>query len=415
MATINFLYRSTKNQATLNIRLLYRYGEKDYVYGAKTLLKVDKEYWVKYHNQKRPKNIEIANKQQEVNAEINNIQNFILNAFEKAVPSSIDKIWLQTKIDNYYNRDSDQIQIPKGLVDFVPYYIKEKDNDITPSTVKKLNVIKHKLQRYEKEKNVTLLISDINEQFKNNFIAYCKKENYAIGTIQRDLVFIKTFCNYAFEKGLEVDRNLNKVKIKVKREIKHPYLSIEELAQIEIAELSDSLSSVRDWLIISCYTGQRISDFMNFNSNKIRIENEKPLLEFKQKKTGKLMTIPVHPKVMEILEKRSGQFPMRISDQKYNDYLKDVCKEAKINEKIEGSKKVEIEPKSGKYRKEDGIYEKWELISSHIGRRSFATNFYGKIPTAHLIFMTGHTTERMFLEYIGKSTKDTALELFNYF
>lgn len=415
MATVNFLYRSTKNQATLNIRLLYRYGEKDYVYGAKTLLKVDKEYWEKYHNQKRPKHIEIANKQQEVKAEINNIQNFILDAFEKAVPSSIDKIWLQTKINNYYNRDSDQIQIPKGLVDFVPYYIKEKDNDITPSTVKKLNVIKHKLQRYEKEKNVTLLISDINEQFKNNFIAYCKKENYAIGTIQRDLVFIKTFCNYAFEKGLEVDRNLNKVKIKTKKEIKHTYLSIEELAQIEKVELNESLSNVRDWLIISCYTGQRISDFMNFNSNKIRIENEKPLLEFKQKKTGKLMTIPVHPKVMEILEKRSGQFPIRISDQKYNDYLKDVCKEAKINEKIEGSKKVEIEPKSGKYRKEDGIYEKWELISSHIGRRSFATNFYGKIPTAHLIFMTGHTTERMFLEYIGKSTKDTALELFNYF
>lgn len=415
MATINFLYRSTKNQATLNIRLLYRYGEKDYVYGAKTLLKVDKEYWEKYHNQKRPKNIEIANKQQEVNTEINNIQNFMLRAFEKAVPSSIDKIWLQTKIDNYYNRDSDQIQIPKGLVDFVPYYIKEKDNDITLSTVKKLNVIKHKLQRYEKEKNVTLLISDINEQFKNNFIAYCKKENYAIGTIQRDLVFIKTFCNYAFEKGLEVDRNLNKVKIKTKKEIKHTYLSIEELAQIEKVELNESLSNVRDWLIISCYTGQRISDFMNFNSNKIRIENEKPLLEFRQKKTGKLMTIPVHPKVMKILEKRRGQFPIRISDQKYNDYLKDVCKEAKINEKIEGSKKVEIEPKSGKYRKEDGIYEKWELISSHIGRRSFATNFYGKIPTAHLIFMTGHTTERMFLEYIGKSTKDTALELFNYF
>lgn len=415
MATINFLYRSTKNQATLNIRLLYRYGEKDYVYGAKTLLKVDKEYWEKYHNQKRPKNIEIANKQQEVNAEINNIQNFVLSAFEKVSPTEINKVWLSSKMDSYYNREPERIQIPQGLVAFVDYYKKEKENEITQSSIRKLNVVKHKLERYEKEKNKTLLISEINEQFKNDFIDYCKKENYAIGTIQRDLVFIKTFCNYAFEKGLEVDRNLNKVKIKVKREIKHPYLSIEELAQIEKAELSNSLSSVRDWLIISCYTGQRISDFMDFNASKIRIESEKPLLEFKQKKTGKLMTIPVHPKVMGILEKRNGQFPNKISDQKYNDYLKDVCKKANINKKIEGSKKVEIEPNSGKYRKEEGVYEKWELVSSHIGRRSFATNFYGKMPTSYLIFMTGHSTEGMFLEYIGKSKKDTAFEVFNYF
>lgn len=415
MATINFLYRSTKEQSSLNIRLLYRLEGIDYVYGAKTLLKVDKEYWEKYHDQKRPKSIEIANRQREVNAEINNIQNFVLSAFEKALPSEVDKSWLQTKIDNYYNREPEKVQIPQGLIQFVDYYIREKGNDITPSTVKKLNVVKHKLERYEKDKKVTLLISEINEQFKNNFIAYCTKENYAIGTIQRDLVFIKTFCNYAYEKGLEVDRNLNKLRIKVKKEIKHPYLSLSELEQIEKAKLNESLSNVRDWLIISCYTGQRISDFMNFNASMIRVENGKPLLEFRQKKTNKLMTIPILPKVMEILEKRGGEFPNKISDQKYNDYLKEVCKKAKINQEIEGSKKMEVEVNSGKYRKDEGVYEKWELVSSHIGRRSFATNFYGKIPTSHLIFMTGHTTERMFLEYIGKSTKDTALELFNYF
>ncbi len=413
MATVNFLYRSTKQIAPLNIRLLYRYDGRDYVFGAKTLLKVEREYWEKYHNQKRPKNIEVINKQQEVNAEINNIQNFILDSFEKTLPSTIDKSWLQIKIDNYYNSDNEKNEIPQSLVAFVDYYINEKGNDITASTVKKLNVVKHKLERYEKEKNLTLFISDINEQFKNKFIDYCKKENYAIGTIQRDLVFIKTFCNYAFEKGLDVDRNLNKVKIKIKREIKHPYLSIAELQQIENTELNDSLSNVRDWLIISCYTGQRISDFKDFNASKIRIESGKPLLEFKQKKTNKLMTIPVHPKIVEILEKREGQFPKQLSDQKYNDYLKEVCKQAGINERIEGSKKTKIAEK--KYRKEIGIFEKWELVSSHIGRRSFATNFYGKIPTSHLIFMTGHTTEKMFLEYIGKSTKDTALELFNYF
>jgi len=65
--------------------------------------------------------------------------------------------------------------------------------------------------------------------------------------------------------------------------------------------------------------------------------------------------------------------------------------------------------------KETGIFEKWELVTSHIGRRSFATNFYGEIPTSYLIYVTGHSTESMFLNYIGKSNKDLALELTKYF
>ena len=66
-------------------------------------------------------------------------------------------------------------------------------------------------------------------------------------------------------------------------------------------------------------------------------------------------------------------------------------------------------------QKKSGIYKKYELVTSHIGRRSFATNFYGKIPTSFLIYMTGHSTEAMFLNYIGKSNKDIALEMTKYF
>ena len=87
-----------------------------------------------------------------------------------------------------------------------------------------------------------------------------------------------------------------------------------------------------------------------------------------------------------------------------------------LNEKVSGSKKTETEPDSKIYRKESGIFEKWELVTSHIGRRSFATNFYGTgIPTNLLMTATGHSTEKMFLNYIGKGNKDYAKELNNYF
>ena len=110
-------------------------------------------------------------------------------------------------------------------------------------------------------------------------------------------------------------------------------------------------------------------------------------------------------------------FLKRISDQKYNDYLKEVCKIAKLDQKVKGKKQINIskDPLERKVRRVEGMYPKYELVTSHIGRRSFATNHYGKIPTSYLIYVTGHSSEEMFLNYIGKSNKDIALELTKYF
>lgn len=83
---------------------------------------------------------------------------------------------------------------------------------------------------------------------------------------------------------------------------------------------------------------------------------------------------------------------------------KKVCKKAKIKQKVKGSKLEKVDDSAKfPYRKQVGEYVKWELMTSHIGRRSFATNFYGNIPTTFLIYVTGHKTEQMFLNYIGKS------------
>jgi len=65
-------------------------------------------------------------------------------------------------------------------------------------------------------------------------------------------------------------------------------------------------------------------------------------------------------------------------------------------------------------RKEYGTFPKWELVTSHICRRSFATNYYGEIPTPLLISVTGHSTETQFLEYIGKTSTEQAIQLAEY-
>ena len=54
------------------------------------------------------------------------------------------------------------------------------------------------------------------------------------------------------------------------------------------------------------------------------------------------------------------------------------------------------------------------MVSSHVCRRSFATNHYGELPTPVIMAITGHTTEKMFLNYIGKTAKDNAEVLKQY-
>lgn len=414
MASVNFLYRSTKDKSQLNLRLLYRHEGKDFVIGGKTKLIVSKEYWNKQHTQKRPKNINVANKQVETNKELNLIENHILNAFNNTDINDVSKDWLKRHLDSYYNPQEEK-QIPVNLIDYIEFYINYRKNELKDTSIKKFRVIKHKLERLELKRNSRILIKNVNDNFKNEFVNFSKEDNYSQNTIQRDFTFIKTFCKHARFLGLETHSQLDSLRIDREKAPKI-YLTEKELEKIEQKEnLEDYLDNARDWLIISCYTGQRISDFLRFSSKMIREEDGKKLLEFTQQKTGKFMTVPIHPKVEEILKKRDGNFPREISHQKYNDYIKLVCKKAKINQIIKGSKLEEVKEKSGKYRKVTGMYKKHDLVTSHIGRRSFASNFYGKIPTTYLIYITGHSSETMFLNYIGKSNKDLAMEIGNYF
>lgn len=415
MATVNFLYRSTKDKANLNLRLLFRKNEIDFVIGGVSKVEVTKDYWSKYHNSKRIADVKIKNYQTEIINKLSDLENYILNQFENTIEDT-NKDWLKKIINEYYNPTPVET-IPNELINYFEYFKDHKKSEITESTEKKYNTIKALLKKFEASINKTFLIKDVNENFKKAFEDFCNKNQYSHNTIARALRSIKTICKHAQHNGIEVSHQLDGLKAKYKK-TDNIYLSFEDLNTIEVIEpskLTESLNNAKDWLIISCYTGQRVSDFMNFKKDQIRIEDSKPLLEFTQKKTNKNMTIPIHKKVMEILEKRNGHFPKPISDQKYNDYIKKVCEIAELNEIVKGGKKTETAPESKIYRKEVKDFKKWELVTSHIGRRSFASNFYGTIPTTFLIYVTGHSTEKMFLNYIGKSNKDLALELTKYF
>ena len=276
----------------------------------------------------------------------------------------------------------------------------------------------NKILAFEKYKKKRLLIQDVNLKFHKDFIYFLhnvQKLNY--NTTGKYLTFIKTICIDAEKYGLKINAEVKGDQFRATKEkVSFITLSETEINKIYNKSFKDKpyLENAKNWLIIGVWTGARVSDLLNFTEKNIK----NGFIEYTAIKTNQKIILPLHQQVREIIENNNGEFPRKISSQKFNDYIKKVCELVGINEDIEGSKTININTSTNSkkklFRKVKGTYKKFELVSTHICRRSFATNHYGKLPTPVIMAVTGHTTEKMFLSYCGKTEKDNAETLNNF-
>ncbi|RNA64010.1 hypothetical protein D1631_00465 [Chryseobacterium nematophagum] len=275
------------------------------------------------------------------------------------------------------------------------------------STYRRYLVFLRLLEKFEGYISKHILLKDINRDFVHKFYTFGKSEQYTESTLRRTLEFVKTILNFAQEQGINTGvRRLILPKSKTVKKI--ITLNEKELNKIKQTPLPLELQTAKDWLIISCYTGQRISDFMQFNKELIIHINGKKCISFIQQKTGKEVVLPLHPEVIRVLKENGNTFPEPIEYHLYNQQIKTIAQLAQINDCIKTRKRMDFRAKEVKI-------EKWQNISSHIGRRSFASNFYGKIPTPLLMQATGHATEKMFLNYVNTHNNEGIAMLGDYF
>jgi integrase len=420
MATINFLYRSTKEKAPLTLRLLFRDNQgNDIVYSAKTEYRVNKSYWIKHNtNTKDP---HIKNKQVEVKTELQKLENHILDSFHSSQIDEVDKKWLENQTDLYYNPIEEKKQ-SNLLVDAIQSIINEAE---TRKNAKGgIGLSKSRINSYSSLKNILIeyqgrnkfKVKDVNVKFAKDFLNYLlNTKNYQKSYAIKKIADIKTVCNDAELNGIEINIQFKKIdSTKVKNE-NILYLKPTELEAIENTILnSDALINARKWLLLGCNIGQRGGDLLQINQNNFINRNGLEVIELVQQKTGKNVTIPVLPTTESII--KSG-LPRKISIQKFNEYIKKICDKAKINEIIQGSKITVIEKGKGntEKRKISGLYQKWELMSSHVCRRTFATNLYGILPTPMIMQITAHSSEKMLLNYIGKNSLDYAQQIADFY
>ena len=158
--------------------------------------------------------------------------------------------------------------------------------------------------------------------------------------------------------------------------------------------------------MIGLCIGQRVSDLLKLSSDNLRKAPAGLYIDIIQRKTKKPVTVGVvDPLVIKIL---LHEFPEKTSQVVFNKQIKVLCKMAGIDEVVSGFKN---NPRTR--RKEIVKAPKYEFVTSHIMRRSFASNYYGKIETPLLMNITGHSKESTFLTYIGThQNKDALADLF---
>lgn len=264
------------------------------------------------------------------------------------------------------------------------------------------------LKEFKEATGRSLHFDAIDLDFYDAYLEFAKGKGYSQNSIGGHIKNIKVFMREAFERGLTKNTFYQSKRFKkLQEESISIYLSKEELKKLEELDLSDNLrlDRVRDMFLVGCYTGLRFSDL-----SQLRIENiqkGKRVIKVRTQKTDETVVIPIGSVVSRLIDKYEGHFPV-ISNDKMNEYLKELGQKAEFTDPVEI-----IYTKGGKRERE--VLHKWELITVHTARRSFATNAYlGSVPTISIMKITGHRTEKSFLQYIKISQEDNANKLINH-
>lgn len=337
--------------------------------------------------------------------------------------TKINGQWLEREIETFFGRTTLEVDFKyltdytEHFIDGLPYRIQRNGTTgVAIVTARQYKTTLQKIRDFEKSKGNRLKIDEVDLKFHNEFIRFMNKtQNLNLNTIGKYIKCLKTILKSAKQYGLKINQDVERDGFRSTNEKTYfVTLNENEIDAIFNLDLSHRpyLDNARNWLIIGVWTGARVSDLLNFTTDNIN----NGFIEYTAQKTKQKIMLPVHWQVQSVINSKDGQFPHKISHQRYNDWIKDVCQLAGINQLEKGAIYI-TDPKSKNkkvktpQRKVVGNYPKWQMVSTHTARRSFATNHYGKLPTPVIMSATGHTTEKMLLAYIGKTAKDNALVL----
>lgn len=421
MATsISFRIKGTKSNPTSIYTNMNFNGKRIEV---KTGLTINKNEW-----SKSKKNAKTSSQQYDhISQSLRTLKDFFITEVNEAVSKGepITNEWLKEIPKRCFNQESNEGELAHEtfFVQFIEFFIEKSKTRIVRRTGKPVSTLTireyqttlNKIKDFEKKMNKSkpLKLTDINHDFHERFLKYCQVDlQHRQNTTGKQIDNIKHFCKEAEKLKYSVCTDYKDNDFYSPTNQTDDFaLSVEQINAIRNADLrnSDKLSNARDWFIVGIWTGLRVGDLLKLNEENLDGE----FIRVTNRKTGYPVVIPIHDDVLVILNKNDGKFPRKISTQKFNDYIKEVAKKAGLTQVITGSRKVKTELDEGTtvQRKITAKYPLYELISSHICRRTFATYHHGKLDTLAIMSIIGHSTERQFLEYVKTKPEEHAKKM----
>ncbi|RWY53877.1 site-specific integrase [Mucilaginibacter gilvus] len=405
MAEAKFVLKEPKATDKTLVYLFYNFNYNRLKYS--TGEKISPKFWNPANQ--RAKESKQNPEHTEFNSRLRKIENAVNNSYRKLLNDGIEitteKLKEQLEIELEIREAKKKI----SLFNFIEKYIEDSKSFKAIGSVKIYRTTFNHLKNYSKVKQKRVDFDTIDLEFYNDYVIYLMKDiNLSANTIGKNIKTLKTFLNEATERGLNTNLEFKKKKFKGFREDSDKiYLSQEDIQKLVDLDLSAKpyLDRTRDLFLIGCHTGLRFSDYSQIKKENILEENK---LKISTQKTKETVVIPIGRVVKSILEKYDYILPKPISNQNTNQYLKEIGKLANLNSDIEtGITKGGVRQKQ--------VSEKYELISTHTARRSFATNLYlADVPAITIMKITGHKSEKVFLQYIRVTQEQNANKLLNH-
>ncbi len=346
---------------------------------------------------------------------------------------------LKTHLDSFYNRnfnqpDENNKELPprdekdksglfKLIESFIRGDIKYKGKDKSKDTLKTYKTTYHHLLEFEAKqrkavKGYKIDFDTINLAFYYSFVDYLQKDKWRLSkkgklihvegmkpnAVGKNITILKLFMIEAVDQELTANMQFKHKKFCASKEETYAvYLTEQDIMQLYHFDLSlnKRLEQVRDLFVFGCFTGFRFSDYNDVKGeNLVTIDGDLYINQI-TKKTDYGVIIPANHIILDLFAKykdNANRLPKSLSNQKLNSYIKEAAALAGLTETGRLSSDM-AKPLN-------------ECISSHTARRSFATNLYlSGFPVIDIMKMTGHKTEKSFLNYIKVSKLDAAKRL----
>lgn len=438
MAAIKFIVKSVEKKRLASIYLRFVTSNNVNIW-VSIPLKVYPEYWSNkkegFINKITYDDLFTEGEKIKIEKELNDLRSFILNQYNDNATTgfTLNKEWLKTVIDKHFNK---QVAIKEDLNQYIARFIKEIEsgerlythNDKTKryekGSIKNFKGFQVQFDLYQSEKRIKLNFDSITLDFYDMFVKHFIKKDYSPNTIGKHIARLKTIMRCSKDEGLHTTQEFERKKFKtMKEKVENIYLTEKEVGLMQSVDFSkltpeqlvilkeneitniNHLDIARDVFLVGVYTAQRFSDFSKIKPENIQNRNGGlKIISLIQQKTGERVIIPIRPELDVVLNKYGYRLP-KVFEQKINKAIKVIGSILDINEP------TLIEETKGGFKVKKTV-PKCDLIKTHTARRTGCTLMYlAGVPTLDIMKISGHKTEREFLNYIKVGKEETAVNL----